>query len=139
MGRSSTHRKRYAEMPGIEKNELLRRRREDRAAKKKEKHFLLCIRKVPLGYVETGVSFPETLTVPCDSGKQLFMHGQMLENVDFKDGHDSVGVIAEALQYMSSHESVSFSFHSHSASYSREMYSAPATGVLEGTISVTRS
>ncbi|XP_071913897.1 uncharacterized protein [Coffea arabica] len=130
MGRSSTRRKRYAEMPDIEKNDLLRRRREARAAKKKEKSFPSRIRKVPLGYVETGVSFPETLAVPCDSGNQPLMHGQMLETGGFKNGHDSTDVIAEALQYMSSHESASGCLHGHSTSPTREMHSSPATGIL---------
>nr|XP_027082380.1 uncharacterized protein LOC113704703 [Coffea arabica] len=119
-------------MPDIEKKELLRRRREDRAAKKKEERPLSRIRKVPLGYVETGVSFPEALSVPTNCRKQPVMHGQMLKSGSFKDDHDSIGVIAEALQYMSSRESASFSLHSHSASSSKEMHPAPARGVLGG-------
>ena len=56
MDGNATRSKKYAEMPSSKKMQLLQRRKENRAAKKKNAHLLPRVRKVPLGYIESGVS-----------------------------------------------------------------------------------
>lgn len=108
MDRNATRREKYAEMPPLEKMELLQRRRENRSPKKKDTHLLPRIRKVPLGYIESSVSFPDSHPENLDSANQPSMHSEMLGGEPWKTDHDSADVITEALQYMSSRASASF-------------------------------
>ncbi|XP_027174256.1 uncharacterized protein LOC113773851 [Coffea eugenioides] len=114
MDRNATRRKKYAEMPPLKKKELLQRRRENRSAKKKDARLLPRIRKVPLGYIESGVSFPDSHHEKFDCANDPSMHSEMLGSEALKSGHDSA--VTEALQYMSSRESASFVPHVHFAS-----------------------
>ena len=111
MDRNAVRRKKYAEMPPLKKKELLQRQRENRSAKKKDTHLLSRVRKVPLGYIESGVSFPDSNHGNLDSANHPSLHSNVLGGEVLKSGHDSADVITEALQYMSSRNSASFVPH----------------------------
>ena len=108
MDRNATRRKKYAEMPLLKKKELLQRRREKRSAQKKDTHLLPRTRKVPLGYIESGVSFPDSHHENLDSANHPSLHSELLGGEALKSGHDSTDVITESLQYISSRAYASF-------------------------------
>ena len=134
MDGNATRRKKYAEMPPSKKMQLLQRRKENRAAKKKNAHLLPRIRKVPLGYMESGVSFPDSHHEKLDGANHSSMHSEMLGGEALKSGHDSTYVITEALQYMSSRTSASFIPHVYSAPSSETANDMPNASILAGIV-----
>ncbi|XP_027152040.1 uncharacterized protein LOC113752100 [Coffea eugenioides] len=109
MDRNAMRRKKYAEMPPLKKAELLHSRRQARAAKKAEKTLTPRVRKVPLGYVETGVSFPNTDHMPCHSGGPAPVHSQLLGSTDPVLPPDTAFAISQGLEFMSRRPPGSFS------------------------------
>ena len=103
MDRNAIRRKRYAEMPQNEKAALLRRRNEARAAKKRKESSRSFVRSVPLGYVETGVFFPNSSSRG-DSNIQDSRNNDVTLNEMLQ--HRSIGyqdvLIKERLDYMTS-------------------------------------
>ncbi|XP_071918919.1 uncharacterized protein [Coffea arabica] len=132
MDRNATRRKKYAKMPPSKKMGLLQRRKENRAAKKKNAHLLPRIRKVPLGYMESGVSFPDSHHEKLDGANHSSMHSEKLGCEALKRGHGSADVITEALQYMSSRDFAPFVPHVHSAHSSETANDMPIASILAG-------
>ncbi|XP_027171707.1 uncharacterized protein LOC113771310 [Coffea eugenioides] len=93
-------------MPQSEKAALLRRRSEARAAKKRNESSRSFVRSVPLGYVETGVFFPD----PCshrdsniqDSQNDNVTLNEMVRHSSLGFANDQGVLIREGLDYMAS-------------------------------------
>ena len=120
MDRNALRRKKYAEMPPLKKAELLRSRRQTRASKKAGKALPPRVRRVPLGYVETGVSFPATQHMPCHSEDPAFVHSQPLGNTNAVFPADDAFAIREGLEFMSHCPPGSFTGYA-SSSFGKEM------------------
>ncbi|XP_027171825.1 uncharacterized protein LOC113771446 [Coffea eugenioides] len=120
MDRNALRRKKYAEMPPLKKAELLRSRRQTRASKKAGKALPPRVRRVPLGYVETGVSFPATQHMPCHSEDPAFVHSQPLGNTNAVFPADDAFAIREGLEFMSRCPPGSFTGYA-SSSFGKEM------------------
>nr|XP_027082463.1 uncharacterized protein LOC113704790 [Coffea arabica] len=110
--------------------ELLQRRKENRAAKKKNAYLLPRIRKVPLGYMESGVSFPDSHHEKLDGANHSSMYSEKLGSEALKRGHGSADVITEALQYMSSRDFALFVPHVHSAPSSETANDMPNASIF---------
>ena len=104
-------RKKYAEMTPLKKAELLRSRRQNRASKKAEKTPSPRVRMVPLGYVQTGVSFPNAHHMPCRSEDPTAAHSQSLGNTNVVFPTDADFAIREGLDFMSCQPPGSFTDH----------------------------
>nr|XP_027122232.1 uncharacterized protein LOC113739192 [Coffea arabica] len=111
MDRNAVRRKKYAEMPPLKKAELLRSRRQARASKKAGKAPAPRVRRVPLGYVETGVSFPNAHHMPCRSEDPTAAHSQPLGNTHVVFPADDDFAIREGLDFMSCQSPGSFTGH----------------------------
>ncbi|XP_027083735.2 uncharacterized protein [Coffea arabica] len=118
MDRNAMRRKKYAEMSPTKKADLLRSRKEARAAKRDEKPLPVRVRKVPLGYVESGVSLPNARCMPCHGADQTFVHSQSLGNTDVVFPADNVLATGEGLEFMSGQLSSPFGSSS-SSSFNR--------------------
>nr|XP_027067565.1 uncharacterized protein LOC113693193 [Coffea arabica] len=88
-------------MSPTKKAKLLCSRREARAAKRAEKTLPVRVRKVPLGYVESGVSFPNARCMPCHGVDQTPVHSQSLGNTDVVLPADNALAVGEGLEFMS--------------------------------------
>nr|XP_027118300.1 uncharacterized protein LOC113735497 [Coffea arabica] len=71
------------------------------SSKESEKPLPVRVRKVPLGYVESGVSLPNARCMPCRGADQTSVHSQSLGNTDVVFPADNVLATGEGLEFMS--------------------------------------
>lgn len=100
MDRNAIRHKKYAEMPALKKDELLRSQREARAIKKKQNFPLPRMRRVPLGYVESGVSFLGSDDRSPSINHETCTVSHASENRSLVLPADNAIAVSEGLEYM---------------------------------------